>query len=360
MIFVRNRLRPFFRQAGCPKEAAHMKRKHYSGLILNLIILLTGSLLLTGCQFLPREEEPLAPPLMQPATIEYRTRPVERGDLIEQVRMSGAFVPETQQALSFEKQGGRLKAIHVRIGELVEADQLLMELDSEQLETQIAMTRLDVERAEINLAQAKQSGDRYTVRRAEIDHEQQVMRLADMEKQLEATRIYAPFAGQVTYLSSALIGEYVNAYQLMVKVADLNRLVIVTTSSDANSLPIGATVDIEYDKKTIQAEVIANPGSLYNDPDENMRKAAIMHLPGDQIPEDVKAGVSVRITYVLQQRDDVLVVPRSYINLMSGRRYVNVLEDGIRVEKDVEIGLTTDTEAEIIKGLAEGDLVIIN
>ena len=45
---------------------------------------------------------------------------------------------------------------------------------------------------------------------------------------------------------------------------------------------------------------------------------------------------------------------------MSGRRYVNVLEDGVRVEKDVEIGLQTDTEAEIINGLEEGDLVITN
>ena len=45
---------------------------------------------------------------------------------------------------------------------------------------------------------------------------------------------------------------------------------------------------------------------------------------------------------------------------MSGRRYVNVLEDGVRVEKDVEIGLMTDTEAEIIKGIDEGDLVIVN
>lgn len=338
-----------------------MKRMHRSGSMLYLMILLSATLLTTGCQFLPREEEPLAPPLMQPATIEYRTKPVERGDLIEQVRMSGAFVPETQQALSFEKQGGRLKAIHVRMGEMVEADQLLMELDSEQLETQIAMTQLDVERAQLNLQQVKNSGgDRYAVRRAEIDLEQQTMRLQDMEKQMEATRIYAPFAGQVTYLSSVLIGEYVNAYQLMIKIADLSRLVVVTTSDDANSLPIGAMVDVEYDKKIIQAEVIANPSSLYNDPDENMRKAAIMHLPDDTIPDGVKAGVSVRITYVLQRRDDVLVVPRSYINLMSGRRYVNVLENDIRVEKDVEIGLTTDTEAEIIKGLAEGDLVIIN
>jgi hypothetical protein len=78
------------------------------------------------------------------------------------------------------------------------------------------------------------------------------------------------------------------------------------------------------------------------------------------MPDDIKLGSSVRITYVEEERNDVLVLPRNRINLMSGRRYVNVLEDGVRVEKDVEVGLMTDTEAEIINGLEEGDLVITN
>ena len=76
-------------------------------------------------------------------------------------------------------------------------------------------------------------------------------------------------------------------------------------------------------------------------------------------PEDAKLGETLRITYIQDQRLGVLVLPRSLINLMSGRKYVNVLLDGVRVEKDVAIGLMTDTEAEILTGLDEGDLVIL-
>jgi hypothetical protein len=46
-------------------------------------------------QFLPVEEEELAPPLMQPAKIEYKTEPAQRGTLIQQLRLSGSFSPKS-------------------------------------------------------------------------------------------------------------------------------------------------------------------------------------------------------------------------------------------------------------------------
>lgn len=316
--------------------------------------------LTASCSFLPEEEEILAPPLMEPATIEYRTRPVERGTLVQEVRMSGSFNPETQQALAFEKQGGRIREVHVKAGEIVAEGDLLIELDSENLEFQIMLQEIEVEKAELGISQLRSANaDRYAVRRAELDLRQQEIRLDDLHKQLEATKMYAPFAGSVTYISSQNVGDYVAAYQIVARIADISSLVLVTTSDRAQDLPIGAEVDVEYNREVYKGEVIANPSSMFNDPDERLRRAAIIRLK-DDIPDDIRLGSDARITYVQEEREDVLIVSRNHINLMSGRRYVNVLEDDIRVEKDVEIGLMTDTQAEIISGLEEGDLIIVN
>ena len=338
-----------------------MKRVHHTFVILLICGLTAGSLFISGCNFLPEEEAVLAPPLMEPATIEYRNTPVERGDLLLQSRMSGVFAPEVQQALSFERQGGRLKDIHVRLGEAVEEGQLLMELESDPLESQIRLQEIEVEKANLNIEQLQAGGaDRYARRRAELDLEQQEIRLEDLNIQLEASRIFAPFDGEITYLPSVSIGDYVNAYQIMARVADISKMILVTTSDQASNLPIGVNVDVEYENQQLVGEVVANPSTLFNDPDERLHQAAIISIDDDILPEDVSLGSSVRITYIEEERLNVLVLPRNRINLMSGRRYVNVLEDGVRVEKDVEVGLMTDTEAEIINGLEEGDLVIIN
>ena len=103
-----------------------MKRTFRFG--VQVIVLLSLMLVLvtaSGCNFLPVEEEELAPPLMQPAKIEYKTEPAQRGTLIQQLRLSGSFQPEVQLSLSFEDQGGRLKEKHVRLGQEVKAGDLI-------------------------------------------------------------------------------------------------------------------------------------------------------------------------------------------------------------------------------------------
>ncbi len=341
------------------KFMRHLRVKRFTLAAVLIAALSAG--LMSGCTLLPQEEEELAPPLMQPATIEYRTSPVERGTLIQQSRMTGTFAPEVQEALSFERQGGRLKEVHVRMGAFVEEGQLIMELDSGPLETQIRLQEIELEKVELNLEQLKENrADRYSIRRAELDLEQQEIRLASMNEELEATRITAPFDGEVTYLPSISIGDYINAHQIVARVADLSKLILVTTSDQAGDLPIGADVMVEISNEEYTGEVVANPSTLFNDPDERLQRAAIIRVPDELMPDDIGLGTSARITYISEMREDVLVLPRNRLNLMSGRRYVNVLEDGIRVEKDVEVGLMTDTEAEIVTGLEEGDLIITN
>lgn len=336
-----------------------MKRMS-SRLLLIFTILTLAAILVTGCNFLPVEEEELAPPLMQPAKIEYKTEPATRGTLIQQLRLSGSFVPEISKSLSFEEQGGRLKVKHVRNGQKVKAGDLIAELDSSNLAYQIAIQEIEIEKSNLSLSQLRANkADYYAIRRAQLDLQQQEMRLENLNKQLAATQIVAPFDGEITYIISTSIGEYINAYQIVAKVADTSELVLVTTNDKASELPIGAEVVVEFQKEELVGEVVANPSSLFNDPDERLRKAAIIKIIGE-LPEKVSLGSDARIVYIQDMREDVIILPRRQINLMSGRRYVNVLEDGIRVEKDVEIGLMTDTEAEIIKGLDEGDLVIVN
>ena len=74
---------------------------------------------------------------------------------------------------------------------------------------------------------------------------------------------------------------------------------------------------------------------------------------------EVTPGRTGVASLVLSRREDVLVVPRRAVQRYSSRRYVNVLVNGVRVERDVEVGLESQTESEIVAGLAEGDEVVL-
>src|SRR5690606_40663397 len=53
-----------------------------------LSIVVSLSVVLTGCSFLPKEEPVLAPPLVEPAEMDYETVEVTKGDLIKKDRKS--------------------------------------------------------------------------------------------------------------------------------------------------------------------------------------------------------------------------------------------------------------------------------
>ena len=68
-------------------------------------------------------------------------------------------------------------------------------------------------------------------------------------------------------------------------------------------------------------------------------------------------GISASI--ITNTKDDVLLIPSSAIKSDdSGNNYVQILEKRKPVNQNIEIGLVSDSQTEIISGLKEGDTII--
>jgi macrolide-specific efflux system membrane fusion protein len=61
---------------------------------------------------------------------------------------------------------------------------------------------------------------------------------------------------------------------------------------------------------------------------------------------------------VLEEAEDVLYVPFNTVKKANNRVFVYVLEDGVRMIRDIEIGLEGNMLTEIVSGLFEGEIVI--
>jgi hypothetical protein len=61
---------------------------------------------------------------------------------------------------------------------------------------------------------------------------------------------------------------------------------------------------------------------------------------------------------IIETKTDVLLAPSTSIQNQNGQYTARVLRNGKEESQAVEIGLTSDTQTEIISGLSEGDTVI--
>jgi hypothetical protein len=60
----------------------------------------------------------------------------------------------------------------------------------------------------------------------------------------------------------------------------------------------------------------------------------------------------------VQQKQGVLVVPRSAIRQSGGKAKVEVQDGSLRRLVSVQVGITTTDSAEIVSGLSEGQIVL--
>jgi multidrug efflux pump subunit AcrA (membrane-fusion protein) len=74
--------------------------------------------------------------------------------------------------------------------------------------------------------------------------------------------------------------------------------------------------------------------------------------------DEVEPGDLVRVTVVLERKDDALWLPPAAIRTFEGRRFVIVQEGAGQRQVDVTVGIESEDRVEIVDGLEEGQVAI--
>ena len=94
------------------------------------------------------------------------------------------------------------------------------------------------------------------------------------------------------------------------------------------------------------------PDNMKNDYDGKVCFSA-SGIPG------LKIGGKANFTAVVAVKENVVLVPRSAVTGTAGYYYVSVLEDGVKTERSVDIGIMSTSQVEILNGVSEGEEVIV-
>jgi multidrug efflux pump subunit AcrA (membrane-fusion protein) len=195
------------------------------------------------------------------------------------------------------------------------------------------------------------------VTKAELD-------LIDLQAQITDTLILAPFDGEVTAVSTAA-GKAVQGFQPVIIVADPSELEARAelTSDEMKELSEGQEtiiVPIEYPGQELKGNIRSLPypygsGGGVSDLDDKDRAT---HLTVELNGLELEAGDLVRVTVVLERKDDVLWLPPAAIRTFEGRKFVVIQEGAGQRQVDVILGIDSEDRIEIVDGLEEGQVVI--
>jgi HlyD family secretion protein len=202
---------------------------------------------------------------------------------------------------------------------------------------------------------------RASVADAELALEQAQLRLA------QAT-LTAPISGTVTYLELQP-GEIANANASVAVVSDLDSLeaTINLDESDAARVAEGQPAQVSPDAFpgiVLTGEVTyVSPAAVFESGlavyPVTIRLSQTDALSTSTQPALLRAGMTVDVTITTATQDETLIVPLRAVRVEDGTAYVNRIAGKKTERVEVTLGLTSDTEAEITRGLSEGDVVAV-
>ena len=328
--------------------------------VFKILSILIAVCVLTGC-ILPREEELLPPDLLQPEEVRFRTIEVQRGTIQDILEDSLVAVSAVHYELSFHNRSGYLAELNVLAGMQVKEGDVLARLDTGPLENDIIRQRIFVEKSQLTLEEITRSrGSRFARRHAELDLELAELMLRQLEEELEQTTIVSPIDGEIVFVNDFRVGGFVPGRSTLLVIADPHQIQFEYTGNQVSRIRAGMAADIVIDSVTIPATVTMTPATAPQEERERVRNTVIFSPDNlDDLPENIRRGSRHRFSIFMQEKENVIVIPVSSLSTFMGQHFAQILEDGIRTERDLNTGIMTDTLVEVISGLDEGDLLII-
>jgi len=288
------------------------------------------------------------------------------------VQVTGEVAPIRRTALSF-KQPGRLASVAVTLGDKVTAGQLLALLDpldaTAQAGTALAMVKaaeLDVSISEENEQRSKKLVDQSAISPTEYRGEQQRLdgaraRLDTAKAQSAAsnvavanTRLVAPFAGTVVEAPSAA-GAVVMPGTPLFRLEDTSALRLASTvhPSDVANIALGATVELEGERKLLGKVTVVFPSV-----DAQTRRVPIYaEIPNDP-SAPLLAGVFVRAHITAPSESRVLKLPAAALKAGS-QDEVWLIHEGKAATAHLVFTTGEDGALYVRAGVTEKDDVIL-
>jgi HlyD family secretion protein len=183
--------------------------------------------------------------------------------------------------------------------------------------------------------------------------------LEQSQARLAGAKITAPFAGLVLSIDKN-VGEQVQAFDPIGAIADPTQLLVETSiaESDALSVGLGQAATIVLDgfpdqKFTGKVKEISAKPSIFQG--KSVYRVVIAFDQQAQVPATLRLGADIYL--VTQVKNNVLSVPTSAISVEGSKRYVTAVRSGKPQRVEVQIGVASDTQTEILSGLSENEPV---
>lgn len=203
--------------------------------------------------------------------------------------------------------------------------------------------------------------DSYSITQYDADYELAKLSYEAAEEDYNTAKegIKAEFDGIVTECSAVSGAGVSEGMQLLTLQSSTDLKIAFDASKyDIQKLELGQKADVVISGKAYQGEVSRiNRMAERNASNTPMVGVEIHLLNAD---DDIILGMDAKLTIYTDKAENTLMIPVEAINADKEGDFLYVVENGVAVRRSVVCGISTDTYTEILEGVTEEDVIILN
>lgn len=316
--------------------------------------------------FIPRENKELTeaetvlPKENSKKALNVNAQVIKPHRLTDELLVSGKLVPDEEVDLSFES-SGKIIDINFQEGTFVTEGQLLAKVNDSQLQAQLK--RLE---AQMPLAEDRVFRQNALLQRDAVSkeaYEQVKTELATLHADIEnvrasidMTELRAPFDG-VIGLRQVSVGAYASPTTIVAKLTKITPLKVEFSVPEryARQITKGMNLSFKIDGRldSFDAQVYATESRIEEETHTLTVRALYPNKQGELLP-----GRYASIQLKQQEIANAIAIPSEAIVPEMGKNKVFIYRSGVAIPVDVEIGLRTEAEVQILRGLSAGDTIL--
>ena len=258
--------------------------------------------------------------------------------------------------------GGIIKAIHVKAGDVVKKDQILVEVDHDAMSDQLKSLESNLQFITelYNKQKAlwdQKIGSEVQYLSAKSNKESLENQIKSLREQIELSYIKAPINGAVEDMPLK-IGQMMTPGLTSIRVVNFNKVKVIADVAEGYSSKIKLGDKVKIFFPDLSKEVSANISFASRFISPVNRTFTVEANIIDNVP-NLKANMIAMLRIVDYSNDKALSISINYVQNDKQGTFVYVSDAHKKVFKaPVEMGLTYNGITEITKGLKPGDLVI--
>lgn len=288
--------------------------------------------------------------------------------------LSGELKAKEQATIRFAT-AGKIASVKVKKDDTVKKGQLIASLDQRELQNSMQkllnsyltnrwsfeQTKSDYQStAEIGVNQIVRERAQRLIDQAQFSLNNAVLDVEARSLSLEFANLVSPISGIITKSPQIVSGNYISVpTQAEFEIVNPDSLYFeaLADQTEITALSEGQSAEIVFDS-FIDATISGNISSISFSPKEDeVGTVYQLEISLQELRPDFRLGMTGDVSFITATKENVIVIPLSFVTSKEGKQIVKVKKDSTRIEREVVLGLENDTEVEVLSGLSIGEII---